>query len=269
MKNKLPMIKTIALILVGLSILIPASGQASTTTKKHHKKKDYKNQEALTVTNNAPEASSPLTGTFALTSNYIYRGISQTSNLPAVQGGLTYTFPSGVYFYIWGSNVNFLDFYGSQATVEFDTAAGITNNIGDNFNYNIYLVRYNYPRTAASYQELNANISYYFLTALYGYSSNVYNFHAPGKYYNVGFKFDVPSQYIFNVTNINVSGGIGHYSLPASVGLRSYNDYNLQISKTINNYVLALQWTDTNGRSIDLPQYRDSHIVGTLTANFG
>jgi uncharacterized protein (TIGR02001 family) len=63
----------------------------------------------------AAQADSSLTGNIALTTDYMFRGISQTDG-PAVQGGLDY---SADQFYVgtWGSNVNFnnnleLDVYG-------------------------------------------------------------------------------------------------------------------------------------------------------------
>ena len=41
--------------------------------------------------------ASPFSGTFAVTSNYLFRGISQTNEEPAFQPGLTYKTPFGLY----------------------------------------------------------------------------------------------------------------------------------------------------------------------------
>lgn len=46
-------------------------------------------------------------GTAALTTDYRYRGITQTQNDAAVQGGFALTHSSGLYAGVWGSNVNF------------------------------------------------------------------------------------------------------------------------------------------------------------------
>ncbi len=48
-----------------------------------------------------------LTGTAALTSDYRFRGVSQTESGPAVQAGLVLTQESGLYAGVWGSNVKF------------------------------------------------------------------------------------------------------------------------------------------------------------------
>ncbi|RZG78244.1 TorF family putative porin [Acinetobacter sp. WCHAc060025] len=46
-------------------------------------------------------------GSAAVTSDYRFRGITQTQNDPAVQAGFTLSHSSGVYGGLWGSNVNF------------------------------------------------------------------------------------------------------------------------------------------------------------------
>lgn len=221
-----------------------------------------------TATQEATE--SPITGNVAMTSNYMWRGVSLSDNLPAVQGGLTYTFlKTGIYLNLWGSNVKFPDINGNSATVEFDTVAGIANEVGEHFSYDISVARYNYPGArGVNYNELLTRWAFYILTAELDYSANVFNTHSSGTYYNLGFNYDIPSKYIFNVSDVAIKGGVGHFSLPRSAGLSSYNDYLLQIGKTWGMYNLALLWTGTNGRSVDEPAIKANHITATLTANF-
>ncbi|WP_017171143.1 TorF family putative porin, partial [Xanthomonas phaseoli] len=52
-------------------------------------------------------STSPFSGTFAVTSDYLFRGISQTNEEPAFQAGLTYKTPFGLYLGTWTSNVDF------------------------------------------------------------------------------------------------------------------------------------------------------------------
>ncbi|MQA88967.1 MAG: hypothetical protein GEU90_01850 [Gemmatimonas sp.] len=66
-----------------------------------------------------------LTGNVSIASDYTFRGVSQTLEEPAVQGGLDLAFPFDLYAGAWGSSVNFgedlpraqmeLDFYGGIA----------------------------------------------------------------------------------------------------------------------------------------------------------
>ncbi|WOE28589.1 TorF family putative porin [Acinetobacter towneri] len=64
-------------------------------------------------------------GTAALTSDYRYRGLTQTFNDPAVQAGFALSHDSGVYAGVWGSNVDF----GGTAHLELDPYMGYTTSL--------------------------------------------------------------------------------------------------------------------------------------------
>ena len=49
-----------------------------------------------------------LTGNVGLFSQYVFRGISQTDEDPAVQGGIDFAHKSGIYLGTWASNVSWL-----------------------------------------------------------------------------------------------------------------------------------------------------------------
>jgi uncharacterized protein (TIGR02001 family) len=205
-----------------------------------------------------------LSGNLAWVSNYMFRGISQTRNLPAVQGSLTYSFPYGIYANAWGSNVRFVD---SPATVEMDTILGVRNTIGENFTYDISGARYNYPGAKdLNYNELNTVFNYYFLQAGYSYSANEYNSHTTGQYYQGGINYEIPSNYVFGLNGVNILALFGHFSLKQPAG-NSYNDYNVMLSKKIKSYTFAAQWTSTNGRAKNSP-YDGSTLIGQVIANF-
>ena len=48
-----------------------------------------------------------LSGAAAISTDYRFRGITQTDTDPAIQAGFSLTHPSGLYAGLWGSNVNF------------------------------------------------------------------------------------------------------------------------------------------------------------------
>ena len=48
-----------------------------------------------------------ISGNVALTTDYIWRGMSQTDGSPAIQGGFDADFGNGIYAGAWGSNVDF------------------------------------------------------------------------------------------------------------------------------------------------------------------
>ena len=205
-----------------------------------------------------------VSGSLAFVTNYVFRGNSQSRNLPAVQGGLTYTFPINVYLNVWGSNVNFP---GTGASVELDTVIGYSNTYGDNFAYDINIGRYNYPGARGlNYNELNTLVNFYFLQAGISYSANVFNVHQTGIYYTGGVNYDIPAQYAFGLCDVNLLAMMGHYTLPRAAG-NSYNDYNIALSKSFKNYTVTAQWTGTNGRQ-NISPFDDNQVIGQVAASF-
>jgi len=104
-------------------------------------------------------------------SDYLYRGVSQTFEEPAVQGGADWSHDSGLYAGVWASNVNFND--GDQAHVEIDVYAGYGGSIGK-FGYDIGVLHYFYPGASSStnfdFFEITPAISYDFGVASVGAS---------------------------------------------------------------------------------------------------
>ena len=81
-------------------------------------------------------------GNVALTTEYIFRGISQSDDRGAIQGGLTYAYDFGSVvgsLGIWGSNVNFAD-----ASVELDYTATLSGKVRE-IAWNLGYIYYNYP----------------------------------------------------------------------------------------------------------------------------
>ncbi len=86
----------------------------------------------LSLSSGAAMAEPKVSGNLGLTSDYLFRGISQTDEGMALQGGLTLAGDSGFYLSTWGSNINF-----GQGSMELDILAGWTGQIGEAMWYNI------------------------------------------------------------------------------------------------------------------------------------
>jgi uncharacterized protein (TIGR02001 family) len=84
-------------------------------------------------------------GSAAVTTDYRFRGVTQTLNDPAVQAGFTLSHETGLYFGLWGSNVKF----GSDSpSLELDPSLGFSTTL-ESFSSKPVLdfgvVYYNYP----------------------------------------------------------------------------------------------------------------------------
>lgn len=94
----------------------------------------------------APREVSPLavSGSASLTSDYRFRGVSQSDQEIAVQAGLTVSHDSGVYLGVWGSNLAGWGTFGG-ANVELDLIAGYKATIADDATLDVGAVWYMYP----------------------------------------------------------------------------------------------------------------------------
>jgi hypothetical protein len=67
------------------------------------------------------DSAHPISANLTVASDYVFRGISQTNHLPALQGGFDWRPPSGFFASMWGSNVQLP---GSTATLQLDGYVG-------------------------------------------------------------------------------------------------------------------------------------------------
>ena len=94
-------------------------------------------------------AQAELGANLGVSSNYYFRGVSQTDDAAAVSGSVDYSNESGFYLGTWMSNVDF----GGKEDMEVDLYAGFGNDIGDSgFNYDLSLLYYWYPGAGGDQQ---------------------------------------------------------------------------------------------------------------------
>lgn len=89
-------------------------------------------------------AASPLTGNFTLTSDYRFRGISQSFKLPAVQGGIDWAHDSGFYLGNWNSSISGNQ-YPNGASLEMDFYGGYKFAVGKDITMDVGALYYYYP----------------------------------------------------------------------------------------------------------------------------
>ena len=101
-------------------------------------------------------------GHLAGTTDYVFRGVSQTRGEPAAQADLHYQTSVGWFAGAWASTVNLNR--GSGATVELNAYAGRGWSIGGPWNAKVTAVQYVYPNDTAflpyDYFELAASLAY-------------------------------------------------------------------------------------------------------------
>jgi uncharacterized protein (TIGR02001 family) len=99
---------------------------------------------ALLMAAGVTVAQAQVTGNLGLTSDYRFRGVSQTQNAPAVQGGIDYAHSSGFYVGNWNSSVS-SQMYTNGSGVESDLYAGFKSKFLG-FDVDVGSMNYFYPR---------------------------------------------------------------------------------------------------------------------------
>ena len=98
-------------------------------------------------------------------SDYVFRGISQSNEDPAVQAGLDYAHASGFFAGLFAASIEYptTPFYADPGAVELDAYVGFGRPAGRDFSWDVALIHYAYPDSEADdpdYQELGFNLHY-------------------------------------------------------------------------------------------------------------
>ena len=189
----------------------------------------------------ATAAQAQITGNLGLTSDYRFRGVSQTQNAPAVQGGIDYNHVSGLYIGNWNSSVS-SQLYTNGAGVESDVYAGFRKQVFGNFVVDVGSYNYFYPRagTNGSFDtnEIFAGIGYKeLITVKYSYALSDYFGTANSKN-----SFYVQADAAIPLArNLQLVAHIGHTNVANSSSL-DYTDYNVGLGYDLKGWNLAAKY---------------------------
>jgi len=203
----------------------------------------------------APEHS--FTGNVTLASEYLYRGIAQTGNKPAIQGGFDYAHSSGLYAGVWGSNITWLDDGGASASLEIDVYGGYKGAITDDFGYDIGVLTYNYPGSGKptgaakpDTTEIYGALSWKWLTmkyshttgSLFGWTKTSDGSKTKGSgYLELNAAFDLGDGW-------GLSAHVGHQKVKGNSNA-SYSDYKVGVTKDMGFGTVGLAYSDTNAKA--------------------
>jgi uncharacterized protein (TIGR02001 family) len=138
-------------------------------------------KEPAIVTGDSLMKGFEISANVALVSDYKFRGISQSNQDAAVQGGFDAAFGPGFYLGTWASMVDFGDSNetGSFGNMEIDYYGGWTSSIGDtDFGVDVGYMYYQYPGDTVDpdgdYQEFYVGGSWKDLSLKVAYSDDYY-----------------------------------------------------------------------------------------------
>lgn len=193
-------------------------------------------------------ALAELSANIGATSNYVWRGVTQTDDQAAISGGLDYAHDSGFYLGTWASNVDFDD----DTTAEVDLYGGYAGEVSG-VGFDVGAIRYFYPGgDDLDFTEIYASVSFSLFSAGVNYivdsevddeSGSNETFIDGDIYYYVGASYEVMPTW-------TVGGTIGHFDFEddgVASTETSYTHYQLDVGKSagdLGDFTLSLSTAD-------------------------
>lgn len=220
---------------------------------------------AMAGTANAGEVS----GNVALTSDYVFRGVSLSDNGPAVQGGFDYS--HGIFYAgVWGSSLS--------DGVEIDLYGGVTPQITEQLSGDFGVIGYFYPGAddddaEFDYFELKGALDFA-ATEQFSFGGAIY--WSPENYGDTGDALYIEGNAAFAVNDVLAfSGAFGNQNIEAPNGPDTeddYNTWNLGGTFAMHGFEFDLRYHDTDidaGSDIENytfgPESYDAAVVATVS----
>ena len=214
-------------------------------------------------------------GNITLTSDYVFRGVSQTNQDPALQGGIEYAAESGAYAGTWGSNISWLSDASTtlapiSSSLELDLYGGYRGKFSDAVSYDVGALYYWYPSdfptgfnsadtlevyagvTVAASEKVSLGAKYsYAATDLFGYANSD------------------GSGYLDLNANFAVADG---WSIGAHAGKQwiqgnsvfEYTDWKVGVTKSFDSgFSVGLAYSDTDANSALYTNAFGNRIAGS------
>ena len=200
-----------------------------------------------------------ISGNVALTSDYRFRGISQSDRDAAIQGGFDAEFSRGFYIGAWASSVDFGG--GPYGSIELDYYGGWSSAIGDtDFGLDVGYIYYDYPGDTGNpkgdYEEFYVSGSWRDLSVSVNYSDDYYA--ESGKFFYYAADYSVTL-----VENLSLGLHVGYNDFDdAGVFLSndedSYTDYSVSLSYAWAGVDLSVAYVGTD---LDKEDYFDTKLA--------
>ncbi len=199
----------------------------------------------------AVESAFEVSANLAITSNYVWRGMTQSANSPAVQGGIDLGY-NGFYLGTWGSNVEFGD---TANNLEADFYGGYKNEIAG-IAFDIGYIYYAYPNEsdAFNFDEAYLGLGYDFgMVGINGkYSIALDSENDTTDYWEVGGDLELPMEF-------TLAASYGDFE---DVG----TNYLVSLSKSWGKFEFSVAYTDFSSDASSI--YDEDHIIGTVSTSF-
>ena len=225
------------------------------------------------------ESAISVSGSAAVTSDYRFRGISQTDKNFAVQGSVTVAHDSGFYVGVWGSSVD--EYVAAGGDQEIDLIAGYAKEFGAT-KVDVGVIYYYYPGAEEIVPGYNSDFIEPYIAVshtLGPVTGKVLAAYAPKQkalasanpkddnlYLALDLTGGVPN------TPVALSAHVGHSFGPSFLTIgKEYTDWSLGATYTTGPVTLGVSYVDTNKALINPLSGKNiskAGVVGTLSVSF-
>ncbi len=219
---------------------------------------------AMALMASAATAHAEFSGTLSATSDYDWRGVTQTANDPALQGSLDYSSDIGFHAGAWASNVNF---GGGDPNVEIDLYAGWGG--GETFPWDLGIVYYTYPgESSFNFPEVYASLGWEWISGKISYSWDFGGYSETAFYYEGNVAYPLGDFSLLG--HLGYSDGDG---IEAAYGQDNYTDWSAGFGYTWSHFDFALKWVDgsdlkTLKNSPDDISNTDARVIFSVSTSF-
>lgn len=179
-----------------------------------------------------------------LTSDYVFRGISQSDGHAAIQGGFDFEHELGFFVGVWASSVD--SGYGPDRNMELDVYLGYGRSLGSRWSADFTVQRYTYPGDDPAfdynYTEYAAAVYYRDLLSLgIAYSDDVLGRGREGVSYDLTARVPLARR-------LAMTAGLGYYDLDEVFGF-GYAYWNLGLTRTLGRFTFDLGYFGADSES--------------------
>lgn len=197
----------------------------------------------------AGQASAGVSATVTATSDYDFRGVSQTADDPALQASVDVEAENGFYAGIWASPVDFDDCCGED--YEVDWYAGFV--AGETIEWDVGYVYYSYPGAdGLNYPEVYLGGTYYGADEAWDIglkqwvSWEWFGYDAYGYYTEANFNYALPFFDLGLSLHVGRTYGDGPDDFSDDSGIEEYYDYSVGLNRSFGAFDFDLRWVDTD-----------------------
>ncbi len=224
----------------------------------------------------------PFTAGVTLTSDYRFRGVSQTDRDAALQGWVQYDHASGFFANVWASNIDFNDSATYDSSIEVDLTAGYNHSFSDQLSGGIKAVYYWYadadtPPAAPDYDyfELIANLGYDFgkaaVSAELAWSPDYFAETSDAMSLKGGVTVPLMESFAF-MGPLSASGNVGYQWIDnnTAYGSPDYLYYDLGLTAEWEIFAFDVRWVGTDLSKAECfagTDWCEDGVVLSVTAN--